>query len=247
MEYDPDDPGGAAQGTPCGADIDIHYDPANCGPGRDESDSGKAVLDYQLTDDVMLYASYKRGFKSGGFSAALDHDGRTARDPATFGAHVLNTTVDEEILQAYEGGIKSMWWRLRFNLSAFFYDYDDLQVFTLGVIGGTIQTLLENASDATIWGGEADMFACPLPGLEIRLAATVLNTEYKDYGSAEQASDFSGNEMIAAPNYSASGLWRARHDSNVWPPGPQPWHSIQLSCGRRTSHSPGSRARGTAT
>ncbi len=77
LEYDPDDPeGGTAQGTPCGSNIDIHYDPANCGQGRDESDSwqaisGKAVLDYQLTDDIMVYASYKRGFKSGGFSASL--------------------------------------------------------------------------------------------------------------------------------------------------------------------------------
>ena len=159
-----------AQGTPCGADPDIHYDPANCGPGRDESDSwaavsGQFVLDYQLTDDIMLYASYRRGFKSGGFSTPLSNGQRWGRDPATFGAHVLDTTVDEEILQAYGAGIKSMWFdrRLRFNFSTFFYDYDDLQVTVPAQVGGTIQSVLENASDATIWGGELDMLARPLP------------------------------------------------------------------------------------
>ena len=222
VEYDPDDPvGGTHRGTPCGSDLDIHFDPANCGPGRDESDSwkaisGKAVLDYQLTDDIMLYASYKRGFKSGGFSSSLSNSARRARicaDPdctETFDSHVLDTTVDEEILQAYEAGFKSMWFdrRLRFNFSTFFYDYDDLQVFALTSVGGTVQAILENASDATIWGGEIDMFARPLPGLELRVAAAWLSTEYKDYESAIQegpgGTNFSGNEMIAAPNYSGS-------------------------------------------
>ena len=229
MEYDPDDPeGGTARGTPCGSDIDIHYDPANCGQGRDESDSwqaisGKAVLDYQITDDIMVYASFKRGFKSGGFSASLGNSERAERlcrptetndcsDPfnpgATHGAHVLDTTVDEEILLAYEAGIKTMWFdrRLRFNFSTFFYDYSDLQVFTLTVSGaGTIQTILENAADAKIWGGELDMFARPLPGLEVRLAGAWLSSEYKDFESAAFGGDHSGNELIGAPNYSGSG------------------------------------------
>ena len=202
------------QGTPCGSSPEAQL-PENCGSGRDESDSwaaisGKAVLDYQLTDDIMLYASFKRGFKSGGFSSALTTGDRLARDPATFGAHVLNTTVDEEILLAYEAGFKSMWFdrRLRFNFSTFFYDYDDLQVFALTSVGGQVVAILENAADATIWGGEIDMFARPLPGLELRVAAAWLSTEYKDYETAiavsQGGSDFSGNEMIAAPNYSGS-------------------------------------------
>ena len=217
-----------AQGTPCGSDLDIHFDPANCAAGRDESNSwqaisGDLVLDYQLTDDVMLYASYRRGFKSGGFSSALDNPQRYGRlcsptpgndcsDPsvlpeATNPANVLNTTVDEEILQSYEAGFKSMWFdrRLRFNFSTFFYDYDDLQVFALTLIGGSIQAILENAADATIWGGEIDMMARPLPGLELRLAGSWLSTEYKDFISATAEGDLSGNEMIAAPNYSGSG------------------------------------------
>ena len=178
--------------------------------------SGNFVLDYQLTDDIMLYASYRRGFKSGGFSAALTTceftcEGSFAPGPPFDGTRGdgtdLDSTFDEEILQSYEAGIKAMWFdrRLRFNLSTFFYDYDDLQVFTLELVGGQLVTVTENAADATIWGGEIDMMARPLPGLEIRAAGAWLSTEYKDYVSATAEGDLSGNELIAAPNYTGSG------------------------------------------
>ena len=49
-----------------------------------------------------------------------------------------------------------MWFdrRLRFNLSTFLYDYEDLQTFTLQLVGGQVILVTENAADATIWGGE---------------------------------------------------------------------------------------------
>ena len=219
-----------AQGTPCGPDPAIHFDPANCGPGRDESDSwaaisGEFVLDYQLTDDIMLYASYRRGFKSGGFSDALSTcsvtcSGSPLAGPPFDGARGdgtdLDTTVDEEILQAYEAGIKSMWFdrRLRFNFTTFLYDYDDLQVFRPTLQGGRIITILENAADATIWGGEIDMMARPLPGLELRASGAWLSTEFKDYVSATLGRDLSGNELTAAPNYSGSGS--ISYELNLW-------------------------------
>ena len=207
-EYGPTPDVGISVGHPCGPAPE-QQDALACGPGRDESHSwdavsGQFVVDYQLTDDIMLYASYRRGFKSGGFSAPLGNDDRAVR---LAGGRSLDTTVDEEILQAYEAGIKSMWFdrRLRFNFSTFLYDYDDLQVFSLTLVGEQFQVILENASDATIWGGEIDLVARPLPGLEIRAAGGWLSTEYSDYQSAALASDFSGNEMIAAPNYSGNG------------------------------------------
>ena len=49
------------------------------------------------------------------------------------------------------------------------------------------------------------MFARPLPGLEVRLAAAWLSSEYKDFESAAFGGDHSGNELIGAPNYSGSG------------------------------------------
>ncbi len=216
-EYGPTPDEGISSGHPCGPAPE-QQDALACGPGRNESDSwdalsGQFVLDYQLADDIMLYASYRRGFRSGAFGVPLSNDARMVRIAA---GKSLDTAVDEEILKSYEAGIKSMWLdrRLRFNFSTFLYDYDDLQVVTTVLIGRRIRTILENASDAKIWGGEIDMMARPLPGLEIRAAGAWLSTEYKDFVSVTQAADFSGKEMMSAPNYSGSGT--ISYERNLW-------------------------------
>jgi iron complex outermembrane receptor protein len=77
--------------------------------------TGRAVLDYRVTDDVLLYASWAEGYKAGGFnSVGIRND-----DPA----------FDPEEITTWELGIKSTWFdnTLRFNAAYFDYDYDNLQ------------------------------------------------------------------------------------------------------------------------
>ena len=70
------------------------------------------ALDYDLADDIMIYASATSGFKSGGFQIG---DG---------------TSFEQEDLWSYETGIKSTLLenRLRANVGLFLYDYTNLQV-----------------------------------------------------------------------------------------------------------------------
>lgn len=70
------------------------------------------VVDYQWTDDVMTYASYSEGFKAGGFNTLGEAP-----------------PVAEETVKNSEIGLKSTWFdnQLRFNLSAYQYDYTNLQ------------------------------------------------------------------------------------------------------------------------
>src|SRR3546814_9243735 len=72
----------------------------------------KIGIDYDVADDVMVYASATRGFKSGGFQLG---DGRPFLP---------------EYIWSYEVGLKSTLLdrRLRENVSAFSYDYTTLQV-----------------------------------------------------------------------------------------------------------------------
>jgi iron complex outermembrane receptor protein len=81
--------------------------------------SGRVGLRYELTDDANVYATYNRGFKSGGFFGGL----------ATTPEELI--PYDNEKLDAFEVGLKSELFerRLRLNLSAFYYDYQDQQVF----------------------------------------------------------------------------------------------------------------------
>lgn len=119
----------------------------------------KFALEFQATDDVFLYASLTRGFKSGGFNI-----GSLQNDP-----------FDQELTWAYEGGIRSEFLdgRVRLNLSAFYYDVNDLQVQT--VVNNSI--VVNNAAGAEVYGLELDASIELADGLSIDLAGTYLQTE----------------------------------------------------------------------
>ena len=108
------------------------------------------TLQWDATDDVMLYASYKESFRSGGFNAtatALPVAGQTSGADFNFGSE-SNT--------AYEAGFKGDFGdRVRLNVAAFYYDFKDKQN-TLGT-NPLIATerVIVNVDDE-IYGVEAD-------------------------------------------------------------------------------------------
>ena len=123
--------------------------------------SGRAVLDYKISKDVLLYASYTQGFKSGGFNS--------------FG---LDPAFKPENIEAIEFGAKAdfMKNRLRTNLSVFFYDYTNLQVRRPVPTGGAF---VENAPAADVTGFELEFTALPAQGLRITGNVAYLDTEFK--------------------------------------------------------------------
>ncbi|MFT5710761.1 MAG: iron complex outermembrane receptor protein [Halioglobus sp.] len=77
-------------------------------------------VDWQLSDDIMVYASYAEGFKSGGF----DMRGNAALNPNVADGY------DPETVETWEAGIKSELFdnRLRLNFTVFDMDYTDMQL-----------------------------------------------------------------------------------------------------------------------
>ncbi|MFA5630572.1 MAG: TonB-dependent receptor [Porticoccaceae bacterium] len=153
----------------------------------------RAVLSHDWSDNLMLYASYNRGFKSGNFNAVAP--GSPSFDP--------------EIVDAYELGFKGTFLdnRLQFNSSLFFYKYDDLQVNIF--LGATTQTV--NAAEAEILGLEADLIAVVTENFRIDAGFSALDTEYVSFENVpviRPAVDASGNptggNLPAAP-YDATG------------------------------------------
>lgn len=128
----------------------------------------KFGLEFRATEDLMLYASATRGFKSGGFNFS---SGNAAQGFAP------------ETLWSYEVGFKSEFAdkRVRFNGSGFYYDYKNLQVQSFLVPGVTDIT---NASDATVKGLEFELLAKPVEGLDIGGSLTYLDATYKNYPQA---------------------------------------------------------------
>jgi len=73
--------------------------------------------DYRFNDDILGYAKYSTGFKSGGWS------------PDAFSGTAVFLPVEEETLDSFEVGIKSDWNdTVRLNVAAFFNQYEGLQI-----------------------------------------------------------------------------------------------------------------------
>ena len=120
-------------------------------------------LRYQFTEKSNVYVRYGTGFKSGIYT-------RNA-------APVM--TRPEEI-KALEGGIKSdpVDW-LRVNLSAFYYDYTDLQVTARDPL--TTSYIVQNAANAELYGGELEMTLVPVQDLTVRGSVAYNHARYKDF------------------------------------------------------------------
>jgi iron complex outermembrane receptor protein len=138
----------------------------------------KAAADYQFTDMVMGYASFSRGYKSGGFNLVV-YDPRPARP---------------EVLDAYEIGLKSdlLDRRLRLNASVFQYNIDSPQVQLQS--GTTVVT--SNAGSSRVKGAEIEVQAAVAHDFNLRFSATYLDSKYLSYGTL----DALGNVINGAPS-----------------------------------------------
>lgn len=109
---------------------------------NDSQFTWRAVLDWRVTEDVMLYASASTGYKSGGINqVAITSAGRKA-------------TYDPEFVDAYEVGMKSTMLdgHLRLNVSVYQNKYKDLQ-FQIFEFGGPAAF---NAKGARVRGVDGD-------------------------------------------------------------------------------------------
>ena len=154
-----------------GTEVQVHptvnnnYDVSNL--------SGKAGIDYTGFKNALLYASFSRGFKSGNFQGQL-----------TFNPADLQP-FDKELVSAYEIGAKTQLLnnRLQFNLAAFFYEYEGVQIYGpifqgpagIGPLFG-----ITNAGDAEVYGAEFDLLWRVTAGLDIRLGLGLLDTKITD-------------------------------------------------------------------
>lgn len=132
----------------------------------------RAILDYTPTDDILLYGSYSRGFKSGGYNL-------TAPIIGLFPNASLSPIVEPEVLDAYEIGIKSELFgrQVRLNASAFYYDYSNLQVTSIQ--GGTSLTL--NAAASRIKGVDVDLTYAPSRRFNLTAGVAILDSRFSSF------------------------------------------------------------------
>ena len=122
--------------------------------------TGRAVIDWQITPDNLLYASYSRGYKSGGINPPLQP------------IFAVQEQFDPEFVNAFEIGSKNQFGMLTLNLTAFYYQYQSLQLSRI-----VARTSVNDNVDANIWGVEIEGIVRPSRELTINMGFSYLNTE----------------------------------------------------------------------
>lgn len=123
----------------------------------------KIGIDFKLQDNVLLYASYTEGFKSGGYN---DYQ-------------PTNPVFDPETIKSIEVGAKTDWMdgRVRLNGAAFWYDYSDLQVTTFF----QSLTLVSNAATAEVKGIDLELLVQPNDSFNFGLSMSYLDAVYDKF------------------------------------------------------------------
>jgi iron complex outermembrane receptor protein len=138
----------------------------------------RANVQYQWTDSLMTYAQFSTGFKGGGIN------------PRPYFASQVQP-FGPETIKAYEVGLKTDAFdhKARFNLSAFYNDYKDMQLTLLSCpqfnptppgpgVPGLPCALPANAGDAHVKGIELETSLRPVDGLLIDGSVSYLDFHY---------------------------------------------------------------------
>jgi iron complex outermembrane receptor protein len=137
--------------------------------------TGRAVLDWtpklDFTDATLIYASYARGYKAGGFNPGIQP-----------GLGVPNSYAPESI-DAFELGTKNtlLGGTLQANLTGWYYNYKGLQVSAI-----ENNTSVNQNIDAKLWGVEGEFFYAPTTNWQFNLS---VGTTHSSIGNSELVDD----------------------------------------------------------
>ena len=177
--------------------LSFQSDPNAPGGGYDEFESdsqeltGKFNLNYAPVDDVLLFATASRSYKSGGFNPI------TRANAEMLG---VSSEYDPEFINSAEIGAKMrlVGNTLQANLTGFYYDFEDLQV---GRIAG--QTAINENTDAEVMGFEGEFLWAPSERWQATVNLSYLDTELGEFITIDTADP---NQMGTTAGIISTGL-----------------------------------------
>ena len=172
------------------------------------------ALEFEATDNFMIYGAATRGFKSGGWNAR----GTAA---ATL------TPFSPEKIWNYEGGIRSEWFdnKLRVNLTGFYSDITDFQLPSAYVnpTNGSITFITQNFAGLEVYGFEAELLANPVENLTLFANIGIMESEYKNLDPSIVAQR---QNCLSNGAQCAQGI--VNPHGNIAPPVRAPEHQLSI-------------------
>lgn len=156
----------------------VVIDAAGTASFDDFSPSG--TMQFDISDDVNVFARIAKGYKTGGFNPTASSGAAFARG---FGP---------ETLISYEAGIRSELFgrRIRLNATAFYSEYDDIQTNVFNPFNTRIFDVI-NAGEAVVQGFEADITALLFEGFTVSGSYGYVDPDFK------KVVDLGGNDITA--------------------------------------------------
>jgi iron complex outermembrane receptor protein len=153
--------------------------------------SGRLSLNYDVTPGVNAYATFSRGYKSGGWNPDY-----------TAGTTTFTPRFKDERVDNYELGAKALLLdrRLRLNAALFSMDFTNQQVQQQ--VG--IRFDITNAGKSRIRGFEGDLAYRATDYLTLTAAGGYVDARYRDFTNCSGTLDCTGNRLINAPKWTAS-------------------------------------------
>ncbi|WP_370336706.1 TonB-dependent receptor [Parvularcula marina] len=158
------------------------------GPVLEETFSSvtpRFTLDYQATDDMLLYGVIALGNKPGYIN----------EDPALPADLIY---VDEEEAWNYEIGAKTSWADNTFflNVAAYFIDWDKQQLSNSVFVGGVPTSIVTNAGKTEVKGFEIDSQWIPTDELKFDVGYAYSDAELTDFCDPVQGGELTGFDCV---------------------------------------------------
>lgn len=217
-------------GTSCASNLNTLANGTFAGSRKEDKFTGTVVLSYKATDDLLTYASYSTGYKSGGYN--LDQAGFLPT-AASATPNVADLEFAPETVRAYEIGAKFDGPVFRVNAALFYQAFKDFQLNTFNGtnfiventtgckddLGGRDRDLINNNSacantkaGVTSKGVELEASANPVDHLFLTAGATYAQTKYADALAGTGGRSFPsalfqlpGSQISNAPRYVVTG------------------------------------------
>jgi len=151
------------------------------------------TLSYELADDVLLYATYAKSFKTGGIN-------QNGVPSDSSGNPILETgTIKPESVNHFEAGIKSQFWdrRATLNLAAFRTTIDDFQANVSNGQYGVLRGYLANADRVRSQGVELDFSVQPSARFNAYANGAYTDAKYIKFVDAPCPPELAGGTTVS--------------------------------------------------